>query len=360
MPIIRRQDIPNNTSETVRSILLAAHMDGAHSVKSQIPAIETLAEVYANSIPDSESSFSDFKKALQDKAKNNVETANTILQSRNLPTISAPTGSAFNNCNGKWSEYAYAVYAWNFFAELNSKAREDSDTDDYDSYLYVKLPNSDAGNNDWTHLLVNNITIALEAYPQRQSSKITDQADSNYGRRFELISSNPDAVILKFPHQIAEEKIRDLHALDLYSPIDNMSHDTISNLDALFRCFIESVIPSKNLQCFLSIKTSTRPDRRYQWIHEGDHVKSILQWIQVFSSIAPTPLDSDLNYTDLNGKFFAISLSKLSGSDENTMNTGTVGSIVSPMLNPVWAVDKLFECITFSQVGPHLQEMLSF
>lgn len=111
---------------------------------------------------------------------------------------------------------------------------------------------------------------------------------------------------------------------------------------------------------FLSIKNSIRPDRRYQWVHEGDHVKTILQWIQVYSAMGMAPLDTALTYNDLNGKFFAISLSNVSNADTEALNTGLVGSIVSPMLGPVWAVDKLISCTNFSQIDSQMQLMLNF
>ena len=59
-------------------------------------------------------------------------------------------------------------------------------------------------------------------------------------------------------------------------------------------------------------------------------------------------------------KFFAVSLSKISDADKDALNTGLVGSIVSPMLEPVWAVDKLIECRSFTDVATKIKEMINF
>ena len=55
-----------------------------------------------------------------------------------------------------------------------------------------------------------------------------------------------------------------------------------------------------------------------------------------------------------------MSLSKISDADKDALNTGLVGSIVSPMLEPVWAVDKLMECRTFTDVATRIKEMIDF
>ena len=209
--------------------------------------------------------------------------ANIYLASVPEPTISASTDSAFNNCNGKWTEYGFAAYAWNCLAKLNRDARASANSAAYSVYVYVKLPNRNSADNDWTQLLLSNITSVLSAYPARQSSRITDTTNSNYGRLFELISSNPDSVILKFDNTdaLAIWQAKNITGIDLYTDITKLDVNTTTKLDSLFDAFKGQVLPSKNLQCFLSIKRSTRPDRRYQWVHEGDHIKTILQWIQV-------------------------------------------------------------------------------
>lgn len=331
-------------------------------VTSGIPTTETLADVYGTRLPPSTMAISDFVQSLHQQTLQNFNDANVYLTSIGSTNISLPSGSAFNNCNGKWTEYAYAAFAWNSLAKINIANKTNAQNGTHSVYVYIKLPNRNSENNDWTQLLLPNITQALSNYPQTQSAKIVSPANSNYGRRFELISSNPDAIILKYDSSTIRTLWQNtgITNFDPYSDIPNLSTDITCHLDSLFNYFRNTVLPSSNLQCFLSIKNSTRPDRRYQWVHEGDHVKTILQWIQVYSTMGTDPLDTALAYNDLNGKFFAISLSNVSNADTEALNTGLVGSIVSPMLGPVWAVDKLISCTNFSQINSQMQLILNF
>lgn len=345
---------------TVQTIINTRNQDPDGKITSGIPTTETLADVYGTALPPSDMEVSDFVKELHDQTDQNYNEANAHLSSVGLNAISSPSASAFNNCNGKWTEYAYAAFAWNSLAHINETNRLNAQNNPHNVYIYIKLPNRSSKKNDWTQLLLPKITQALSNYPQTQSAQITAPENSNYGRRFELISSNPDAVILKFDSTTIQTLWQNtgITSFDLYSDIPNLSTDTTTHLDSLFNYFRNTVLPSSNLQCFLSIKNSIRPDRRYQWVHEGDHVKTILQWIQVYSHM--NPLDTALNYNDLNGKFFAVSLSNISNADTEALNTGLVGSIVSPMLEPVWAVDKLISCTDFSQIEDQINLMLNF
>ncbi len=59
--------------------------------------------------------------------------------------------------------------------------------------------------------------------------------------------------------------------------MDSLEEGNIELIDSIFEkskgcCFNRK----KNIQCFLSIKTSTRSDRRYQFIHEGDDIKAMI------------------------------------------------------------------------------------
>lgn len=348
-------------STTIQTIINTRDQKN-NNVTSGIPTTETLADVYGTGLPSSTMEISDFVHSLHQQALQNFNDANVYLASIGSSDISLPSGSAFNNCNGKWTEYAYAAFAWNSLAKINTTNKTTAQNGTHSVYVYIKLPNRNSENNDWTQLLLPNITQALSNYPQTQSAKIVSPANSNYGRRFELISSNPDAVILKYDSSTIRTLWQNtgITNFDPYSDIPNLSTDIACHLDSLFNYFRNTVLPSSNLQCFLSIKNSIRPDRRYQWVHEGDLVKTILQWIQVYSAMGMAPLDTALTYNDLNGKFFAISLSNVSNADTEALNTGLVGSIVSPMLGPVWAVDKLISCTNFSQIDSQMQLMLNF
>ncbi len=330
------------------------------SVMASVPTVETLEDLYSAALPTPATTIDAFINVLQRKAEVNTAEANRYLTSVGERTVAMPTGSAFNNCNGKWTEDGYAVFAWNSLAKMNRNSRKNSGGKPYTVYIYVKLPNRASAEKDWTQLLDNGITSVLSTYPTAQGNKVP-ASSCNAGRRFELISSNPDSVILKFDNTVADQlwQSAGITSFGLYTDISCINAGIINDLDSLFDLFKGKVLPSKNLQCFLSIKRSTRPDRRYQWVQEGDHVKTILQWIYVYST-TNSNMDSGLRYEDLNGKFFAVSLSEVSDTDKEAMNTGLVGSVVSPLLSPVWAVDKVFECRSFDRIDPQINEMLIF
>lgn len=346
-------------SNTARTIINSRIIvDGR--VSAGVPTAETIADLYGRAIPAPTMTFDAFINALQDKAKSNTRDANAYLTSIGAQTVSEPSGAAFNNCNGKWTEQGYAVYAWNALAQKNRDNRANANGSPYTVYVYVKLPNRTSADKDWTQLLVNSITTTLSGYPAARSNRILNTS-SNFGRRFELISSNPDSVILKFDNLTADQiwDSTGITLFDLYTDITSIGVQTVVAMDSLFDKLKGKVLPSQNLQCFLSVKRSTRPDRRYQWVHEGDHVKTILQWIQIISVTNPA-LDPTLTYNDLNGKFFAVSLSAISDADKEAMNTGLAGSIVSPSLQPQWAVDKLFTCIRFNDIANEIDQMINF
>lgn len=354
--------LPTGTplTDSVRTIINSRNAVG-EKITARVPTSETLADLFGKNIPPKTLSFDDFISSLQRKAILNIEDANIYLSLIGEKKVPKPSGSALNNCNGKWTEQGYAVYVWNTLAKKNRESRLSANGGTYFVYVYIKLPNRISADKDWTQLFVNEITSTLSSYPVAQSNRIP-VTSSNHGRRFELISSNPDSVILKF-NNLAMDEMWNSTGITLFDPyrdITAIDVQTTNTMDSLFEKFKGTVLPSKNLQCFLSVKRSTRPDRRYQWVHEGDHIKTILQWIQVISSNPLTILDPDLTYGDLNGKFFAVSLSGISEADIEAMNTGLAGSIVSPMLQPQWAVDKLFECKKFGDIAKQIDEMIHF
>lgn len=355
MPSIKNITIPTGTSVAVKTIINNRKYNDKKQLTSSVPTTETLAELYGSKLPGRSKSFDSFLRDLHKQAESNVDAANSILRRAGEPTINLPTGASFNNCNGKWTEYGYAAYAWNCLAKINDANRKENDSN-HEVFVYVKLPNRNSDTNEWSQLLVPDITKKLAAYPTEHSKKITNKTNPNYGRRFELISSNPDSVILKYKVAVIKN-VFDSKGLDisrLYTEIDKLDQDNLDFLDGLFDVMKHTVLPSRNLQCFLSIKRSSRPDRRYQWVHEGDHVKTILQWIYA------NGLDNDLKPDTLNGKFFAVSLSEVSQADKDALNTGLAGSIISPMLDPIWAVDKLMQCTKFSLIESQIKEMLKF
>ena len=100
---------------------------------SIVPSKEVIGCVYETSLPDGESTFVELKKQLQQWTKD-LFSQKKIKGTRRK--LLPPTSGSFNNCNGRWLEYIFAVYAWNAVAEVNQSSPG------ADPYIYVKLPNN--------------------------------------------------------------------------------------------------------------------------------------------------------------------------------------------------------------------------
>lgn len=343
MAVIKKVAIPEGTSSSVKSIISGRKSEKG-KVKASVPTVETLEDLYGNSLPNPTMTIDDYVRGLHNQAKSNVEVANAIICARGEQAIENPTDAAFNNCNGHWTEYGYAVYAWNSLAKLNTNSKEAASGNAHQVYVYVKLPNRRDEKSEWTQLLHTNIAEQLNNHKAMLSMQIKS------GRSFNLISSNPDAVILKFDSE-KEKAILQKISLNLYSPIDKIDHTVVGSLDKIFTSLAKTVTPAANLQSFLSIKNSTRPDRRLQWVQEGTNAKAILQYI--------LNLGLDVfNKDALDKKYYAVLLGKATKGDQAAMDTVYVGSIVTPMLGAMWAVDKLFECPSFAEIEGQIIEII--
>lgn len=352
MKKIPRITFPNPTTLTpVQQQLINSREKDRGEVRTAIPRQEMLEDLYKTSLPAKGDSIDSFITTLHDQTLDNIKEANKYLHSIKDPDIMKdPTGQAFNNCYGSWCEYAFAAFAWNKLAEMNRGRKKEAQQNPFSEYIYVKLPNRNSESNDWINLLPSDIMEGLMAFPDSKKSNLSDESSQNYNRDFLIISSNPDAVIIKLKSDSLPANL----PLDPLEEINSLNVETLKALDKLFELFEGLVLPSKNLQCFISIKHSTRPDRRYQWVHEADRVKTILEWI------VARPYDPDLKYNNLNGKYFAVSLKPCSTSDYSAMNAGYSASITQPLLDPMWAVDKLYECTKFSNIEGRIEEMIKF
>ena len=157
MPSIKKITITTGTSVAVKTIINNRKYNDKKQLTSSVPTTETLAELYGSKLPGTSKSFDSFLKDLHKQAESNVDAANSILRRAGEPTINLPTGASFNNCNGKWTEYGYAAYAWNCLAKINDANRKENDSD-HEVFVYVKLPNRNSDNNEWSQLLIPDIT----------------------------------------------------------------------------------------------------------------------------------------------------------------------------------------------------------
>lgn len=302
--------------------------------KASVPAIAVIGDKYSTSLPDPNTRFTSIINDLQAYTKG--------LFRRKDPSLVEPTGNAFNNCNGQWTEYVYSVYAWNKLADIDSTQQQDSEY----CYVYVKLPSNRNDETSWISLLTTEHRSRVDNFAYDETHPEVMAAGH---KRYLLSSSNPDAVIVKV-------KQSDLGVLpfDPRTPFNNISGQTIENLTRVFSSLQGKVDPLTDIQCFISMKGSMRPDRRLQFLHEGNNVKSILLFL--IEAYRHNTRNAPYSMDNLKKKFYAVAFDKVSENDQLSMEAAFIGAIHTDKV--IWAVDRLFETLRPADVDGQIAQMI--
>jgi|TARA_R110002033_G_C3887845_1_gene238534 hypothetical protein len=208
------------------------------------------------------------------------------------------TSAALSNCRGTWFEWMIAIDIYNCWCTKNI------------DLLMLPLPNISR---------FDSATLYQEdtcKYIFDLRSKLKSSLD------IELITSNPDFVI--FDTTTFSEL---LHR----HPITNVDNETIEYIDNLFRRFIGKCSFTDVLG-YMATKTSLRPDRRLQIVHEGSLTKALYVHLQTRLWVAkPRSI-----------KYFGASL-ELNDKDKRALKTVATHSITTVLSEPERAVDECFE-----------------
>ncbi|MEC3839457.1 Cfr10I/Bse634I family restriction endonuclease [Bacillus amyloliquefaciens] len=227
-----------------------------------------------------------------------------------------PSTNALSNVNGKWFEAIVAIYAWNYLIE--NKIQDIS---------IIKLPNKQTFNfqrifNEKSRELLNDLEKSLTlANPQ-----------------VKMITSNPDILIIRqkgLKKTFHNEKIKNMS-------IHNMKIIDTSYKDFEGKCEWSSLIGG------IGLKTSLRPDRRSQLVHEGNILKSL------FAHLKMRNWNKDVFF-----KYYAASMSKVSGRDQDALETAATHTIVNVNSTPERAVDYLFHISNTEQIPKMFDQILN-
>lgn len=322
MPKLKKDDIRNIIKRRAR----VAGKTGAY--KASVPAKEMLDHVYKATLPNVGCTFEVLIKELDEQTRDLYKKVKY-----NKKRFLAPTTSALSNCHGVWTEHIFDIVVWNTISELNS-ARTDG------KYLvYVKLPNrrdvADKGDGEsvfWTSLL------GEEPYSRIIKKKETLGA--------KLESSNPDAVILCLDQGECGK------AWDPSKPVNDISKETQAMIEGVFAQCKGKVYAAEQIVAFLSVKSSTRPDRRYQFILEGNSSKGLY-------GVAFDGLDNVIKLGALmDRKFFAFSLEKRKEPDHAALD-GLImfASLFNEAVGATPAIDALYDCETPAMVVQRIKEI---
>lgn len=224
------------------------------------------------------------------------------------------TKQAMSNVHGDWYEWLLAIAAWNFCANNPS------------ANLPLLMPN--ISQFDVASLYVEKLYHLI----QDLRKKVEDSSE------VKLITSNPDFVIIN--RKVIDSEIGQI------TEIDNITTEVISELSNKFRQF-ENKCDFSQIEGYIAVKKSLRPDRRLQIPHEGSLMKAIYKHLQTREWIVdPKGL-----------KYYAMA-SSVSDADKNALKTVATHSITTVSSLPQAAVDDVFQIDSIQQAQNVFQRIL--
>lgn len=225
------------------------------------------------------------------------------------------TREALSNVHGDWYEWLLALAAWNFYCQNPNRK------------LAILLPN------------VSQFVVAT-LYEKRLHDLITDlKKKVSEVSSVHLITSNPDFVIIS--QDLAKEVLKNPKKIESITP------ESLKELESIYKMFIDKC-NFEQIEGYISVKSSLRPDRRLQISHEGSLMKALYAHLQTREWItAPKGL-----------KYFAIA-TKVTNPDRNSLKTVATHSLTTVFSLPQAAVDEVYEVNTLQQANQAFSAILS-
>ena len=202
-----------------------------------------------------------------------------------------------NNSRGEWLEYVLKLIFWNAAVEFNGSKT-----------IIVKLPNA-------AQLQFRDL------YEHRAKGYLDELFASLANRGMDMQMSNPDFLCVT---NLAED-------IDLSSKPVVVSEDAAESLNTAYQKLL-GLCSADSVPFVLTVKTSVRPDRRYQIVHEANVVKSLV------AHLAGRFWQQDL-YT----AFYAMIASNVSNSDRNALRNPATHTLVQVNWTPVPLVDEVYQ-----------------
>lgn len=222
------------------------------------------------------------------------------------------TAASISNCRGAWFEWMVAIDIYNHWC-----------IEEHD-LLMLPLPN--IMRFDCATLYQDNVSKYIFDLRKKLKASLD----------IELITSNPDFVI--FDTTLLSEQVE-------RKPITVVDDEAIEFIDNLFRRFI-GACGFNDIIGYMATKTSLRPDRRLQIVHEGSLTKAMYVHLQTRLWInRPRTI-----------KYFGASL-KLNDKDRRALKTVATHSITTVLSEPERAVDECFELSSRINLVNSVKEM---
>lgn len=243
------------------------------------------------------------------------------LQSQVRAAASAIYGSSagaalsggLRNARGEWLENILGITFWNAAAEVSNG-----------STAIVKLPNA------------NQLSFH-QLFEPRSREYLEELFRSLEDDDISMEMSNPDFLcVTDLSGDVAE----------YFSDKLTMSISTIDRLNNAYQQIIGQC-HAINVPFVLTVKTSIRPDRRYQIVHEANVVKTLM-----------AHLSGRFWNKDLYSAFYAMVAGRVSDSDRQVLRNPATYSLVQVSWQPVALVDDVFKIESLEQVDDTVQALL--
>ena len=219
-----------------------------------------------------------------------------------------------NNSRGEWLEDALKVIFWN-------SAVEHSDG----NAAIVKLPNA-------AQLQFRDL------YEPRAKGYLDELFQSLKDRGMDMQMSNPDFICVTGLED-GDDTVAE--------PI-TVSGQSMQMLDNAYEKLIGQC-NADEIPFVITVKTSTRPDRRYQIAHEANVVKSLV-----------AHLGGRFWNRDLYTAFYAMIASRVSPADRNALRNPATHTLVQVNWTPVPLVDEVYQISSVDSVQETVQELLEW
>lgn len=230
------------------------------------------------------------------------------------PGSSAKLSGGIQKVRGDWLEYILGVIFWNTAA-----ASEFEDT------AILRLPNA-------TQLRFHDL------YEPQAKGYLNELHDSLIKHGIYLIMSNPDFICVTGIQKSVAKK--------LSTPL-TMGEASVLTMEMAYQK-IKERCNADSIPFALTVKSSIRPDRRYQIVHEANTVKALV-----------AHLAGRFWKRNMYTAFYAMVASHVSNADRKVLRNPATHTLVHVSWIPAPVVDKVFEIDSAEEVASVISDLLN-
>ena len=227
------------------------------------------------------------------------------------PGSGATLSGGINNARGEWLECVLKIVLWNVAVEHTDGQA-----------VIIKLPNA-------TQLQFRSL------YEPRAKNYLDELFNSLKERGMDMQMSNPDFICVK---DLTGENAPVLEPVII-------NEQSMQMLDNFYRRLIGHC-HADAIPFVITVKTSIRPDRRYQIVHEANVVKSLV-----------AHLAGRFWRQDLYTAFYAMIASNVSQADRNALRNPATHTLVQVNWTPVPLVDDVYQISSVEGVRAIIQAL---